>query len=155
MVSVPRLNSSITNFGQSGWSSDALINGDQGHPGQLTRAHAEVQAANEQGRGSVVFIWIGSNDLWYLYGYGGDVNNQGGCEDLPGICSDLAVMLSGLRPAGPQVILSLLDDHSPRPVAVQLGECSGLLASPSSCCSCLLSNIKSIVGALGVLGCLK
>ncbi len=121
MVSVLRPNSSITNFGQSGWSSDALINGDQGLPGQLTRAHAEVQAANEQGRGSVVFIWIGSNDLWYLYEYGGDVNNEAESQDLQRFSSNLDVMLSDLRLAGAQVIIALLDDQSQRPVAI-MGE---------------------------------
>ncbi|MBK8783062.1 MAG: hypothetical protein IPO22_14930 [Anaerolineales bacterium] len=119
IVSVLRPNSSITNFGQSGWSSDALINGDQGLPGQLTRANAEVQAANEQNRSSVVFIWIGSNDLWYLYEYGGDVNDESEAQDLQRFSSNLDVILSDLRLAGAQVIVALLDDQSQRPVAIK------------------------------------
>ncbi len=119
MISTIRPGSSVTNFGQSGWSSDALINGDQGLPGQLTRATAEVQAANEQSRGSVVFIWIGSNDLWYLYEYGGDINDEAEAQDLHRFSSNLDVILSDLRLAGAQVIIALLDDQSQRPVAIK------------------------------------
>jgi lysophospholipase L1-like esterase len=118
-VSAIRPNSSITNFGQSGWSSDALINGDQGIPGQLTRAIAEVQAAQKQNRGSVVFVWIGSNDLWYLYEYGGDINDEAETQDVQRFSSNLDIILAGLRQAGAQVIIALLDDQSKRPVAIK------------------------------------
>ncbi len=119
MINPARPNSSITNFGQSGWSSDALINGDQGLPGQVQRALAEVQSAAGQGRGSVVFVWIGSNDLWYLYEYGGDVNDAAEAQDVQRFSSNLDVILSDLRLAGAQVIIALLDDQSKRPVAIK------------------------------------
>jgi lysophospholipase L1-like esterase len=119
MVNAVRPGSSITNFGQSGWSSDALINGDQGLPGQLTRAVSEVQSAEGQGRGSVVFVWIGSNDLWYLYEYSGDVNDDAEAQDLQRFSSNMDVILADLRMAGAQVIVALLDDQSKRPVAIR------------------------------------
>lgn len=119
MVNGIRPNSSVTNFGQSGWSSDALINGDQGLPGQLERAAAEVKSAKEQGQGSVVFVWIGSNDLWYLYEYGGDINDEAEAQDLQRFSSNLDTILSNLRLAGAEVIIALLDDQSKRPVAVK------------------------------------
>jgi lysophospholipase L1-like esterase len=118
MVNAIRPGSSITNFGQSGWSSDALINGDQGLPGQVNRAIAEVQAASQQNLSSVVFVWIGSNDLWYLYEYGGDVNDDAEAQDLQRFTSNLDVILAGLRQSGAQVIIALLDDQSKRPVAL-------------------------------------
>ena len=66
MVNAVRPDSTLTNFGQSGWSSDALINGDQGLESQLTRAVGELQNATAQGKAALALVWIGSNDLWYL-----------------------------------------------------------------------------------------
>lgn len=119
LVNAIRPNSSIANFGQSGWNSDALVNGDQGLPGQLQRAVSEVQTAKENGRGAVVFVWIGSNDLWYLYEYGGDVNEDAEAQDLQHFSSNLDIILKDLRLAGAEVVIALLDDQSKRPVAIQ------------------------------------
>jgi len=119
MITSIRPGSSLTNFGQSGWSSDALINGDQGLPSQLTRAKAEVKAATDQGRGSVVFVWIGSNDLWYLYEYGWGLDAVAESADLQRFSANLDTILSELRIAGAQVIIALLDDQSKRPVAIR------------------------------------
>ncbi len=119
MANAIRPGSSVTNFGQSGWSSDALINGDQGLPGQVSRAVAEIEAASKQNLSSVVFVWIGSNDLWYLYEYGGDVNDDAEAQDLQRFTSNLDVILGGLRQTGAQVIIALLDDQSKRPVALK------------------------------------
>lgn len=121
LVNAIRPGSTITNFGQSGWSSDALIAGDQGYLGQIHRAVDEIRSANEQGRASVVFVWVGSNDLWYLYEYGGDVNSEMEAQDIQRFSENLDTILSELRVAGAQVIIALLDDQSKRPVA-QKGE---------------------------------
>ena len=114
-----RPGSTITNFGQSGWSSDALIAGDQGFLGQLQRTVDEIRSTSEQGRASVVFVWIGSNDLWYLYEYGGDINDEAETQDVQRFSSNLDTILSELRVAGAQVIIALLDDQSQRPVALK------------------------------------
>ena len=119
MVNAVRPGSTITNFGQSGWSSDALINGDQGYIGQLQRAVDAVRSTNKQGRVSVVFVWIGSNDLWYLYEYGGDINDEAETQDLQRFSANLDTILSALRTEGAQVIIALLDDQSKRPVALK------------------------------------
>ena len=119
LVNTTRPGSTITNFGQSGWSSDALIAGDQGYIGQLQRALDEVKTANEQGRAPVVFVWIGSNDLWYLYEYGEDINDEAETQDLQRFSANMDTILSELRTAGAQVIIALLDDQSKRPVALK------------------------------------
>ncbi len=119
MVDTLRPGSAITNFGASGWNSDALINGEQGLPSQLLRAIAEVQAAAAQGRGAVVFVWIGSNDLWYLYEYGGDVTEGAEALDAEHFSANLDLILAGLRGEGAQVIIALLDDQSKRPIALK------------------------------------
>ena len=61
-----RANSTFTNLGQSGWSSTDLIEGIEGVPAQLSNA---VSALNNSSGAKVAFLWIGSNDLWYLYEY--------------------------------------------------------------------------------------
>lgn len=118
LVNLLRPDSSLTNFGQSGWTSDALIAGDQGFPGQLPRAVDETRSAVSQGRGAVVFIWIGSNDLWYLYEFGGDVTAEQEANDLDRFGANITQILIDLRSAGAQVIIALLDDQSKRPAAL-------------------------------------
>ncbi|NOH03027.1 MAG: SGNH/GDSL hydrolase family protein [Chloroflexi bacterium] len=110
-----RPGSTITNFGQSGWTSDALIRGDRELPGQLERALAEVDSALSQGRGAAVFVWIGGNDLWYLYDRGGDVTVEQEERDAERFAENMDTILTALRDTGAQVIVALLDDPSKRP----------------------------------------
>jgi lysophospholipase L1-like esterase len=119
MVNAVRPGSTLTNLGQSGWSSDALINGDQGIESQLTRAVGELQSVTSQGRGAVAFVWIGSNDLWYLYEYGGDINDEGDALDAERFAANMDTVIGQLRGTGAQVIVALLDDQSKRPVALR------------------------------------
>jgi lysophospholipase L1-like esterase len=119
MVNALRPGSTMTNLGQSGWSSDALIKGDQGIENQLERAVVELQTATSQGRGAVALVWIGSNDLWYLYEYGGDVTDEGDAQDVQRFASNMDTILSRLRGTGAAVIVALLDDQSKRPVALK------------------------------------
>jgi lysophospholipase L1-like esterase len=118
MVNAVRPDSTLVNFGQSGWSSDALINGDQGLDSQITRAVAEAESAKSQGRAVVAFVWIGSNDLWYLYEYGEgtDENDE---MDAGRFAFNMDMILGPLRKAGAQVIVAKLDDQTKRPVAIK------------------------------------
>lgn len=111
--------STMLNMGKSGWNSDALIQGDQGLDGQLPRAVAETQMAISDGRSAIVFVWIGSNDLWYLYEFGGDVTDEQEQQDLEHFASNMDLILSQLRGAGAQVIVALLDDQAKRPIALK------------------------------------
>ncbi len=119
LVNAVRPGSTITNLGQSGWNSDALINGDQGIDSQLDRAVDELQAAVSNGRAAVALVWIGSNDLWYLYEYGGDVNDEADSQDAEHFASNMDLILGRLRGTRAAVIVALLDDQSQRPVAVK------------------------------------
>jgi len=116
MVNAIRPGSTMTNLGQSGWNSDALINGDQGLSGQLTRSLEELEIAAAEGRGAVALVWIGSNDLWYLYEFG-EGSNENDALDAEHFAANMDVILGQLRAAGAQVIVALLDDQSRRPVA--------------------------------------
>jgi len=118
MVNAIRPGSTMTNFGQSGWNSDALINGDQGLSGQLTRSLEELEIAPAERRGAVALVWIGSNDLWYLYEFG-EGSNENDALDAEHFASNMDLILGQLRAAGAQVIVALLDDQSKRPVALK------------------------------------
>ena len=118
MVNAIRPGSTMTNFGQSGWNSDALINGDQGLSGQLTRSLEELEIAAAEGRGAVALVWIGSNDLWYLYEFG-EGSDENDALDAEHFASNMDVILGQLSAAGAQVIVALLDDQSKRPVALK------------------------------------
>jgi lysophospholipase L1-like esterase len=119
LVKAIRPDSTVTNLGQSGWNSDALINGDQGLESQLDRAVAELQAATANGLPAVAFVWIGSNDLWYLYEYGGDIDAQGNADDSTHFAANMDLIISRLRGTGAAVFVALLDDQSQRPVALK------------------------------------
>ena len=119
MLNEVRPGSEVLNLGQSGWSSDALIHGDQGLESQLDRAVPALQSAMGMGRAAVALVWIGSNDLWYLYEYGGDVKDDGDAQDAARFAANMDIILSRLRGTGAPVIVALLDDQSKRPVALK------------------------------------
>ncbi len=119
MVNAVRPDSTLSNFGQSGWSSDALINGDQGLESQLTRAVSELQDVTSQGKAALALVWIGSNDLWYLYEFGGDIDDAGDASDAQRFEANIDTILSQLRGTGAQVVIALLDDQSKRPIALK------------------------------------
>lgn len=118
LINASRPGSDLVNLGQSGWSSDALINGDQGIESQLTRGVAAVNKAVSEGRGVIALVWIGSNDLWYLYEYG-DGTDENDAADLSRYETNLDMILKGLTGAGARVAVALLDDQSRRPVALK------------------------------------
>jgi lysophospholipase L1-like esterase len=110
-----RPGSTLLNVGHSGWNSDALINGDQGLPSELDEALKAIKAAVARGETAVALVWIGSNDLFYLYEYG-DPDAAAEAEDLAHYQSNLDMIVSQLTEAGAIVLLAQLDDQSLRPV---------------------------------------
>lgn len=115
LVSQIRPGSSITNFAQTGWTSDNLLRGDGEFSGQLERAVDEIESASSQGRAAVVLVWIGSNDLWELYSGGGEVTPLTEEADALRFSENIEAVLSALRKAGAEVIIARLDDQSQRP----------------------------------------
>lgn len=101
--------SRVSNLGRSGWTSEMALKGYEGKPSQLTEA---LKLKPE-----VALIWLGSNDLWYLYEYA----NPGPSEekaDLARFQRNMTALVTRLKAAHCQVGLALLDDQSRRPVAV-------------------------------------
>jgi lysophospholipase L1-like esterase len=104
-----RPGSRIDNFGHSGWSSSDAINGQNGEPAELTQAIA----ANPD----VALVWIGSNDLWYLYEFGPEpMTAEAEQADLAEYEANVDTILHDLTSHGATVLIALLDDQSKRPV---------------------------------------
>ncbi len=106
--------STVRNLGQSGWTSDDLINT------QLEPAVAALRSA-PSGHTPVALVWIGSNDLFGLYNWVCDNdyhNNFAACErdGEQNFRNNLQRILSTLKGTGAQVYIALLDDQSKRPV---------------------------------------
>jgi lysophospholipase L1-like esterase len=99
----------VLNVGHSGWAAPDLINGLTDIPSELEQAVAADP--------DVALVWIGSNDLWYLYEYGPDpISAEAEQQDLQAYEANLDTILSTLAQSGAQVFIALLDDQSKRPV---------------------------------------
>jgi lysophospholipase L1-like esterase len=116
-VTAGRSGSSLANFGISGWHSTGMVDGQDGAPGQLGAALAEVEAAVAAGRAVLATVLIGSNDLWYLYDYGSPEGTTPAEEDAAEETyrSNVDRAVRELSQAGAVVVLGLPDDQSLRP----------------------------------------
>jgi lysophospholipase L1-like esterase len=109
-----RPGSTVLNLGKSGWTAGDLLNGVNGEAGQLGQALAHFE--NTPGV-KVALLWIGSNDLWYLYEFGPDpITTEAEADDLANYTANLTSIVQQLRAAGVIVFLGLMDDQSLRPV---------------------------------------
>jgi lysophospholipase L1-like esterase len=109
-----RPGTTIVNVGHSGWTSTDLIKGQNGTPSELDTAL--------EAHPNVACVWIGSNDLWYLYEYGPEpMTAEAEREDLAGYEANVSRILHELVNHGAVVFIALLDDQSKRPVATTPG----------------------------------
>lgn len=110
-----RQGSTLVNFGQSGWTSTELIDGQQGSPGELKQA---VDAARAAPPGSVLAtVLIGSNDLWTVY-QNGTVDPTPSAEEDAAVATyrtNLDRAVTEMQAAGAVVVVGLPDDQSVRP----------------------------------------
>ncbi len=110
----------VLNLGRSGWTSVELVQGnpwDDPDTSQLDLAQPLLDAAVQAGRDTVACLWIGSNDLFSLYGICHAPDN-GPCEeeDLEQFEANIDAALDRLTATGATVYVALLDDQSLRPV---------------------------------------
>jgi len=102
----------IVNVGHSGWTSADLIGGQNGQPSELTEAIGS--------KPNVALVWIGSNDLWYLYEGGPEpMTTEAERADLALYEVNIDRILQGLTSHGTTVFIALLDDQSKRPVVAR------------------------------------
>ncbi len=109
-----RPGSIVKNLGQSGWTSDDLINTQLEPAINLLRSVPAKQA-------KAATIWIGSNDLFGLYNYVCDEeyrNDLSACErdGLRIFSENIQRILSALKDTGSRLYIALLDDQSKRPL---------------------------------------
>ena len=65
----------------------------------------------------IATVWIGSNDLWYLYEYGPDpITTEAEQADLLAYEANIDMILNRLTASGAKILIALLDDQSKRPV---------------------------------------
>lgn len=117
LLQARRPGSAVTNLGHSGWDSEMLIDGYEGQPSQLDTAATLLAQAVASGRAPLATVWIGSNDLWYLYINDGETPVEEEQQNLQHFTANIGLILSQLRGAGATVFIALLDDQSLRPVA--------------------------------------
>ncbi len=98
----------LLNLGQSGWTSEMVLRGYEGQPSQVSRARTF--------KPEVVCLWVGSNDLWYLYEYN-DPTAADEKANLTRFRSDVHAILGSFPKC--RFVVALLDDQSRRPVAVK------------------------------------
>ncbi len=116
-----RSGSSLTNFGVSGWHSSGMVDGQDGSPGQLGAALAEVETAVAAGRAVLATVLIGSNDLWYLYEYPAETTSAAEEDAAAEIYrTNLDRTVRELSQAGAMVVLGLPDDQSLRPCSIDI-----------------------------------
>lgn len=113
-VGAQRPGSTLLNLGRSGWTSGDLINGVNGEAGQLGQAVAYL---NHASGAKMALVWIGSNDLWYLYEFGPEpMTDDAETQNLAKYETNLTAIVQQLRATGAVVLLGLMDDQSLRPV---------------------------------------
>ncbi len=109
LIGPKRAGTTILNLGKSGWSSTDVLAGVNGEEPTLPKALAA--------KPKITLIWIGSNDLWYLYEYGPEpMTAEAEDQDLAVYTANIDKMLSQLTSDGSMVFIALLDDQSKRPV---------------------------------------
>jgi len=109
-----RPGSTVRSFGRSGWASEHVILGVTGEAGQLPQAIARF---SETSGAKVATLWIGSNDLWYLYDARPDLmTDEQEEENFTAYIANVRTIVTQLHSAGATVLLGLLDDQSLRPV---------------------------------------
>lgn len=109
LIAVQRPGTQVINLGKSGWTSNDLIHGVNGEPATLP------QALNA--KPDIVLVWIGSNNLWYLYEYGPDpITTEAEQQDLEDFTASMDSILGQLSGSGAKIFVALLDDQSKRPV---------------------------------------
>lgn len=109
--------SQVKNLGHSGWTVEMVLQGYEGKPSEIEQAVSW--------KPDVCLLWVGSNDLWYLYEY----NNPGPAEEkqnLKNFLHHLETCVDRLEKGHSRVVLALLDDQTRRPVALRGQAFSGI-----------------------------
>jgi lysophospholipase L1-like esterase len=96
----------IVNLAQPGWTSRDLLQGAGGTPNQIDQA---VQILREAHEDKIATVWIGTNDLFYLYEFGNPTSAEE-AREADRFGSDLDEVVRRLTETGARVFIALLHD---------------------------------------------
>lgn len=113
----------IVNLAQPGWTSRDLLQDRDGTPNQIDEA---VRVLREASGDTIVTVWIGTNDLFYLYEFG-DPTPAAEAQEADRFGRDLEEVVRRLTETGARVFIALLHDPSQGPV-----QSSGVFMSTSA-----------------------
>jgi lysophospholipase L1-like esterase len=108
LVQSMRSQTQLVNLAQPGWTSHDLLQGTGGAPNQIDQA---VQILNDAGGDKIATVWIGVNDLFYLYEYG-DPTAAEEAQEADRFAHDLNALLDRLQQTGARVFIARLHDPS-------------------------------------------
>jgi len=112
LVQPARPQAQIINLAQPGWTSRDLLQGVGDSPNQIGQA---VKILRETAGDKIATVWIGTNDLFYLYEFG-DPTPAEEAQDAGRFGRDLDELLKRLHAAGARVFMALLHDPAQGPV---------------------------------------
>ena len=118
-----RPQSQIVNLAQPGWTSRDVLQGVGDVPSQIDQA---VKVLNEASGDKIATLWIGVNDLFYLYEFG-DPTTAAEAQEADRFAHDLDELLDRLTDTGARVFIALLHDPAQGPV-----QTSGVFMSTSA-----------------------
>jgi lysophospholipase L1-like esterase len=122
VIAAERPGSRVINLALPGWTLRDLMQGANGSPNQIDQA---VKILRETSGDKIATVWIGTNDLFYLYEFG----NPAPADEAQAagrFGRDLDELLGRLRDTGAQIFIALLHDPSQGPV-----QTSGVFTSTS------------------------
>jgi lysophospholipase L1-like esterase len=102
----------IVNLAQPGWTLRDLLKGVGDAPNQIDRA---VQILREASGDKIATVWIGTNDLFYLYEFGNPTSIEE-AREADRFERDLDDLLDRMSNTGARVFIALLHDPSRDPV---------------------------------------
>jgi lysophospholipase L1-like esterase len=123
LVQQVRPQTKIVNLAQPGWTSRDLLQGAGGAPNQIDQAVKILREANGD---KIATVWIGANDLFYLYEFGNPTSNEE-AREADRVARDLDELLDRLSDTGATLFVALLHDPSQSPV-----QTSGVFMSTSN-----------------------
>ncbi|CAG0931298.1 hypothetical protein TFLX_02078 [Thermoflexales bacterium] len=112
LIQQVRPQTQIVNLAQPGWTSHDLLQGTGGAPNQIDQAVKVLREANGD---KIATVWIGVNDLFYLYEFGNPTAAEE-AQEADRFGRDLDELLDRLKDTGAHIFIALLHDPSQGPV---------------------------------------
>ncbi len=113
MISAQRPGSQVINLAWPGWTSSDLLRGAGEVPSQIDAAVTALRAVSGE---KIATLWIGVNDLFYLYEFGNPTSAEE-AQEADRFARDLEEIIRRLKTTGAAVFIALL--HDPAQGAVQ------------------------------------